>query len=408
MIANPLTGVGAGAWEVQIPLYQRIGEGMETDYYAHNEFLQLLSEYGVLVGGLFIAVLLAYLLIAAGKTWRLRGADLGEAPLRALTLASLLALLIVSNAGFPWRLASTGALLALNLGLLASSDTRLKIEGSFWGHAFPFRPALSILAFIILIFAAGLAALITYLAAAAEHKIVYAINLTNIDLRIAKPSEVDLASRRAAVLKNLRDGIDINPHYRKITALAADRLVAGGNWRDALWVLESIAASRPFIPSVWANIVLANLQLDRLEQSQVAYQRLLSLQPDAPRTRALDIIVLRSTGQKTRAAQKLHAYFSKGVYEYDLVQMGYSLGLELQDWPLAIQALELHTQLWPKQAADGYMRLGKVYDQTEPKEFDKALDAFQKGLAATPSAQRINFLNQIPMKYQMLLILPSD
>src|SRR5665647_521337 len=150
MIANPWTGVGAGAWEVQIPLYQRIGEGVETDFYAHNEFLQLLSEYGVVVGGLFIAVLLAYLLIAAGKTWHLQGADLAEAPLRALTLASLLALLIVSNAGFPWRLAGTGALLALGLAILAGSDARLSVREAFFAGPLRWQPGLSKVVFAAL------------------------------------------------------------------------------------------------------------------------------------------------------------------------------------------------------------------------------------------------------------------
>ncbi|OIQ65964.1 exodeoxyribonuclease III [mine drainage metagenome] len=109
--AHPLVGVGAGAWEVQIPLYL----SNEIDFYPHNEVLQLLAEYGLLVGGLFLAVLFACLLLAAGKTWRLSGANLTEAPLRALILCSLLALLIVSNAEFPWHLATTCALLALGL-----------------------------------------------------------------------------------------------------------------------------------------------------------------------------------------------------------------------------------------------------------------------------------------------------
>ena len=72
MIANPWTGVGAGAWEVQIPLYQRDNTTLETDYYPHNEWLQLLSEYGLLVGGLVVAVLLAYLLKSVGSTWHCR------------------------------------------------------------------------------------------------------------------------------------------------------------------------------------------------------------------------------------------------------------------------------------------------------------------------------------------------
>ena len=49
---RPLSGVGAGAWESDIPLYQAEGSQLETDYYVHNEFLQLLAEYG-LVGWVF-------------------------------------------------------------------------------------------------------------------------------------------------------------------------------------------------------------------------------------------------------------------------------------------------------------------------------------------------------------------
>ena len=46
--ANPVTGVGAGAWEAIQPLYQVEGSQLETDYYVHNEILQLLAEYGLI------------------------------------------------------------------------------------------------------------------------------------------------------------------------------------------------------------------------------------------------------------------------------------------------------------------------------------------------------------------------
>jgi O-antigen ligase len=107
--AHPLSGVGAGAWENEIPLYQAEGSQMETDYYVHNEFLQLLAEYG-LVGWIFLLLLFAYLLAAAWRTVRDRTAQgQAEAPWRAILLCSLLALFIVSNVGFPWRMAATGA-----------------------------------------------------------------------------------------------------------------------------------------------------------------------------------------------------------------------------------------------------------------------------------------------------------
>lgn len=43
ILDRPLTGVGAGAWEVDVPLYQVPGSQLETDFYAHNEYLQLLA-----------------------------------------------------------------------------------------------------------------------------------------------------------------------------------------------------------------------------------------------------------------------------------------------------------------------------------------------------------------------------
>jgi O-antigen ligase len=110
--ARPLSGVGAGAWESDIPLYQATGAQLETDFYVHNEFLQLLAEYG-LVGWAFLLSLFAYLIASAWRTLRDKTEQgLAEAPWRVVFLCSVLALFMVSNMGFPWRMASTGAISA--------------------------------------------------------------------------------------------------------------------------------------------------------------------------------------------------------------------------------------------------------------------------------------------------------
>ena len=101
MIAdNPLTGVGAGAWEVQVPRYQDAGTQLETDFYAHNEILQLLAEYGV-VGWAFLLLLLSYLVHAAWRT-AFDPTEFGKkiAPLRATALTSIFLLLIVCSTVF--------------------------------------------------------------------------------------------------------------------------------------------------------------------------------------------------------------------------------------------------------------------------------------------------------------------
>ncbi len=402
-MANPLTGVGAGAWEVQIPLYQNPGTTMETDYYAHNEFLQLLSEYGVVVGGLFIAVLLAYLLITAGKTWWLQGEDLREAPLRTLTLASLLALLIVSNAGFPWRLASTGALFALGLAVLAASDARLGIREAFFATALRWRPGFSRATLASLVGCILLAAYITQQAAEAERKLVSAVKLAFHSAQ-SKISDAALsAKQKTQSLQNAREGIAINPHYRKITPRVADNLAASGDWANAVWIWESVAASRPHVAVIWSNLARGYTQLGQNERAMLALKQARQLQADAPGLPALEVILLSRTGHEAQATQMLNGYFDQGQYDYTLVQTGYELGLKTHNWPLAIRSLSLRNQTWPEQAPDAYLRLGKIYADPEVHDDTRALAAFRAGLQAVPPGQKDNFRSQVPEPYRTRL-----
>lgn len=400
MLANPLTGVGAGAWEVQIPLYQHVGESMETDYYAHNEFLQLLGEYGVVVGGLFIAVLLAYLLMAAGTTWRLQGADLKEAPLRAITLASLLALLIVSNAGFPWRLAGTGALFMLCLAILAASDTRLGIRETFFAAALRWRPAFSQAMLGGLVCCTLLAAYITQQAAQAEYSIISAIKLALYASKSTPPAPQLLASQKTQLLNHIREGIAINPHYRKLTPMVADKLASRGDWANAVWIWESVAASRPYVTALWSNLARGYTQLGQHQRALETLQYAQQLEPDAPGLRTLEVVLLSRTGREAQAQNTVTDYLNQGKYDYGLLQAGYELGLQTHNWALAIRSLELRQQTWPEQAADTLMRLGKIYANPELGDDTKALAAFQAGLQAVPKEQQDNFRKQVPEGYR--------
>jgi O-antigen ligase len=403
ILANPLSGVGAGAWEVQIPLYQGANNALEADYYAHNEFLQLLAECGVLVGGLFLAVLFAYLLLAAGKTWRLQDVDLPEAPLRALTLASLLALLIVSNAGFPWRLASTGALFALGLGILAASDARIGFQETFFAAPLHWQPGFSRILLGLLLCCTALAGYITQQATESERKIVRAIQLGNriIDSHLLGNNET--AARKTELLQSVREGLTINPHYRRLVTMVADRLVWAGDWENAVWMSELVAASRPNIANNWANIFLDYLQLGQNNQALIALKQLQRLQPNTPRTRRMEVLLLSRTGHKAQATQMLIEYFKRGEYDFALVKTGYELGLETHNWNLAIQSLELHNKTWPEHAADGYLHLGKIYADPATLDDAKALSSFRSALQAAHSDQKDSLLSQIPEWYRTKL-----
>ena len=397
MLANPLTGVGAGAFEVQIPLYQRIYTVAETDYYAHNEFLQLLSEYGVLVGGLVLAVLWAYLLHTAGSTWRLRGADASEAPLRAFTLTSLLALMVVCNAGFPWHLASTGALLMLGLAILVGSDARLGKQEPFFASPLRWRPVYGRSAFALLLCCTVLAGYITWQAAQAERKIVRAIELA-VSLR--QPQQANALERKAVLLQDAREGIAINPHYRKLTPVVANLLASAGDLSNAVWIWETVAASRPHVAAFWSDLALAYSKLGQHNRAHQALAQVQRLKPDAMATRALEITLLSRVGHEEQAAQMLAAQYDQGLYDYELVQAGYMIGFETHNWPLAIRSLELRNTIWPEEAADGYFRLGNLYADPALQDDAKALAAFKAGLAAVPVEQKENFRSQVSPRYR--------
>ena len=405
MIAHPWSGVGAGAWEVQIPLYQPIDSIVETDYYAHNEYLQLLSEYGLLVGGLFLAFLSSYLLVSAGTTWLLGRTQTDEAPLRALTLASMLALLLVSNAGFPWHLACTGALFMVNLAILAGSDDRLGRNDPFFARPLPWRPVFSRITIGVVLCALLLATYLTQRAVQAERKIVGSI-VNSMALSHPQPGQpAPPIARTVQLLRDIREGIALNPHYRKLTPMVADELARMGDWGNAVWIWESVVASRPHVAALWRNMAQAYSLLGQHDKAQQALAQLQRLQADMPATRTLEITLLSRAGQTDQLEHQLNRYYEDGLFTYDMVQTGYTVGYQSHRWALAIRSLELRNTTWPALAADGYFRLGMVYANPDPTVHDdaKALASFKAGLAAVPPEQEDNFRKQVPEPYRAQL-----
>ena len=282
ILANPVTGVGAGAWEVQAPRYQEAASQLETDFYAHNEPLQLVAEYG-LVGWLFLLSLVSYLLWAAYRTWSDKTCEgKREAPLRAFTLASLLVFLLVSNAGFPWRLATTGALFALSLSILAASDIRLAAGSSFLSRGMKWRPCYAAWALLATALCTGLGAYIAQQAVACEAKLVQAIKIALTISQSGYPNDPRWGKIKAEMLGLVREGIAINPHYRKLTPIVADALAGWGDWKNATWIWESVLESRPYVVIILANVARGHLQSGNHAKAQEYFDRAMALQPSAP------------------------------------------------------------------------------------------------------------------------------
>lgn len=397
--ANKLFGAGAGAWEVQLPLYQPRNETEEKDFYPHNEYLQLISEYGLPAGGLFLAVLFAYLLKIFETTWKSKEETaLQEVPLRAFTLTSLFALFLVSSVGFSWHLTSTCVIFSVCLGLLAGSDARLNIRRKFYITNLYWKPHFLNAMIIFLTGTILLAGYITAQAAQAEYKIVQSIQFGNSAKKLQAIGQALSTERKSLLISNMHDAIKINPHYRKLSTIVAEQLAANGDWGNAVWIWESVASSRPYVPLIWANIAQAYTQLGQYSKALDATRTALRLNKYTPGMRALEINLLGKLEKNEQAIQLLTNYFDQSNYDYSLTQSGYLLGLKTKDFPLAIRALELRNKTWPKQAADGYFRLGNIY--AEMQDDTKALESFRLGLRLVPSEEKDNFKNQVPEPYR--------
>lgn len=398
---NPLAGVGAGAWEVQIPRYQEPGVQLETDFYAHNEILQLVAEYG-LVGWFFLWSLVGYLLWAAYTTWSNKTIEgRQEAPIRAFTLASLLVFLLVSNAGFPWRMATTGALFALSLSVLAASDARLGAGRYFLRQAVPWTTRASLWALSATAICTGIALFIAQQAVLCESKIVRAVKIAITISQSGKPNDPGWGNAKNQMLQLVQEGIVINPHYRKLTPIVADTLAAWGDWKNATWIWESVLESRPNVVAILANVVRGHLQAGNFAKAQDYLDKAIALQPTAPALGALKVMLWNRTEKTREAATLAKELLEAGNSDPDLVRTAYLLGMHHRDPLLAILALEIRIKTWPSQAADSWLKLGDIYNAPEAKNESKALQAYKSAVEAAQTPHRSAILKMIPPDYRL-------
>jgi O-antigen ligase len=397
---RPLSGVGAGAWEVDIPLYQADGAQLETDYYVHNEYLQLLAEYGVPVGGGFLLLLSIYLLTAAVRTLLDRTSEgEQEAPMRAITLAAMLAFLIVSLAGFPWRMASTGALFALCLAILAASDARLGYRNWFSATRLPWQPAASQIAAVAVVCCLALAAFITERAAASESKIVKATKYALTISRGGDPANPKWDKMKRDMLLLIKEGTDINPHYRKITPMVADELAKWGDWKNATWIWESVISSRPYVTAIMSNAARGHLAMGDLEKARYWLERCKKVQPNAPSVRSLEIVITHRTGDNAKAMELIKKAVADDRVDFDTANAGWVIAVQTKDYPFAIEMLERRAKGWPAQKSDSYFRMGQLYAGVYFNEA-KAIEAYKIALEASESdAARQALKAQIPAAF---------
>ena len=394
---RPLTGVGAGAWEVDIPLYQDEGSQLETDYYAHNEILQLLAEYG-LVGWIFMLLLIGYSLVAAWRTLKAKTEeDLNEGAIRAVALTSLLALMVVSNIGFPWRLAATGMMFALCLGLLGASDARLGFRGLLSATRLPWRPAASQTAAVATLACLALAAYISQQAAECEQKIVSAVKMALSITQSGNPNSPKNDKPKAEMMRLAREGIAINPHYRKITPMLGDELAKWGDWKNATWVWETVVGSRPYVVAMMSNIARGKAQENDIPAALNYLERSKKIQPKAVSVRSLEVILLSRSNREPEALKLAKVAFVDKTLDIDMMNAAHILAVRASDFDFAIESMQVRNQVYPAQNVDGLLKIAAIQYNYQ-KDETKALQTYREAYAASQKAPVV--LSQIPAVLQ--------
>jgi O-antigen ligase len=394
--ARPLSGVGAGTWEADIPLYQAAGSQLETDYYVHNEIIQVVAEYG-LVGWLFLLGLIVYSLRSAWLALRAQSeAEMQEGLIRGVALISLLALMIVSNIGFPWRLATTGMMFALCLGVLAACDARAGVRHLLGAQRLSWSPGVSQTAAVATVGCLALAGYISYKAAECEQKIVQSVKMALSISASGTPNSPRFDKMKREMLQTAREGITINPHYRKITPMLGDELAKWGDWKNAVWVWESVLSSRPYVAAIASNVARGHLALGNLDKAFEFLEKAKRVQPKAVSVLSLEVILLSRSGKEAKALEIAREAYADKAMDFDMMNSAYILGVRASDFEFAINALKFRNQAVPAQAVDGWMKIAGIYDQYL-KDEAKAIDAYKKAYDAGGRSNAL--LGQIPSAY---------
>lgn len=391
----PFFGVGPGSWESMQPLYQDVGAQIETDYYVHNETLQLLAEYGLL-GWVTLIGLVGLLARSQWKAvWSKHPDRAEELMIRWIVLAGFTAFMCSSQFGFPWRLASTGAMFALMLGVIAASDARLGITGPFAATAIIWRSAWSTVGVVLAVLCSLLAAFITERAIECEKLIVRATKLALGVSASGDPNNPRFERTKAEIRDLIRRGTDINPHYRKITPMVADEFAKWGDWASAVPVWMSVLSSRPYIPAILSNAARGYSTIGQNEKALELLERARRISPDGISIRSLEIILLARTGKMEDAAAKAREAFDDKRVDYDAAQASIIIGRSTKDWPLVRKALEWRETGAPQFNADTFMQQAELAWNLD-KDLEGAVQLYRKAMKAATPQQRQSFIAYVP------------
>ena len=223
---------------------------------------------------------------------------------------------------------------------------------------------------------------ISQLAAASEQKIVRATKLALTISASGNPNHPKWDKARKEMLKLIREGVAINPHYRKITPMVADELARWGDWKNATWIWESVLGSRPYVVAILTNVARGHASMGNTDTAMEYLERAKKLQPRA----AGGSVAGGHPAQPHRTGRRGHS--SWAARPSTTTSSTTTSPMPLSSWPggrattrLASKAMESRMTAWPASRAEGHVQLGNMY-ASGAKDPDKAPWRLQAGHGA--------------------------
>jgi O-antigen ligase len=196
-------------------------------------------------------------------------------------------------------------------------------------------------------------------------------------------------------LKAGKEAVAINPHYRKLLSQVADEFSNLGDWRNAVWAYELMAASRPNVPVIWANLATGYSYDADHDKAKDALAKAAALKPDAYSVRYATVLVQANAGDVEGAAKKLRSYIEDGGFNVPLVDATLIMARRTGDWDLALKALEGGRVKAPDQAVRMSLQMAAVYNLL--KQPEKVVLAFRDALVfGAKKGQQSAVLQRIP------------
>jgi O-antigen ligase len=409
MASHPVRGVGAGAWNHDIPLYLPEAIGAEGTWHAHNEPLQLVAEYG-LMGWLALAASLHLLIGAAWQAWRrlLRpqdAPDQAKALRELLLVLSLLMFGIVSLSGLPLHAAATCYALGLVLAMLLVERR---------GHWAPVRFSPPRLVKLVAPAAAALALLLACLVSVQAFRSDFYLQrgagtLLALSQNSKLPKHV-VDSHKSAALDDLRRSLDIYAEHDTYLETATIALGQLEDYPSVLWLNRVMLRYRPHAVTLRCDNASALAESQQLAEAQA---EIAWLQEHKPQLKCLpfsSFVVASGAGdhaETVRLGNQLIAgpiqAMGKDTQKF-IIDRTYLAATHQADLESAISVLKYQATHWPELRVDSLLKQAQLHAQQNPdRVVPSALQLFKDALASTPRSYHAMVFSRIPAIYQKSL-----